>query len=367
MKHICFFSVLIIFFFSSGISVKAISAEYACVMEPVTNKVCYEKNMHTKAPMASTTKIMTALLAIEKGSLEDIVTVSANAARQEGSSIYLRAGNKILMRDLLYGLMLNSGNDAAVAVAEHISGDVQTFAQLMTQKAREIGAKDTCFQNPNGLEAPEHYTTAYDLALIASYAMKNSDFREIVSTKTAQASLQNESSVLYFKNHNKLLTLYPDAIGVKTGFTKAAGRCLVSAAERDGIDLICVTLKAPDDWNDHQKLLNECFSKMELRTVLRKDDILKEKEINGQKLELLAGKDVLLPIEKDNVYHAEVSLRIPSNVSAPLNQGEPVGKAEILCNGKLVDVIDVLSGDEVDERRGGSLGGCCRRVFRALL
>ena len=206
-----------------------ISAKSACVISADTGEIIYAENEKEKLSMASTTKIMTALLAIESGRLDETVTVSANAQAQEGSSIYLRTGERIILKDLVYGLMLNSGNDAAVAIAEHMSGSEDKFAELMTKRAKELGAVNTSFKNPNGLDEQGHYTTAYDLALIAAYAMKNEEFKKTVSTKSATATLE-DGEILYFSNHNKLLKMYDGAVGVKTGFTKASGRCLVSAA-----------------------------------------------------------------------------------------------------------------------------------------
>lgn len=364
----CFLMILI-FLLTGPVCVFAdgISAEYACVMEPVTKTVVYEKNAHTRYSMASTTKIMTALLAVEQGCLDDVVTVSRSAAGQEGSSIYLRAGDQIVMRDLLYGLMLNSGNDAAVAVAEHISGNVTDFAALMTEKAREIGAKDTCFQNPNGLDQEGHYTTAYDLALITAYAMQRPEFCEIVSTKSKTAQLQNNQATLYFTNHNKMLSYYDGAIGVKTGFTKATGRCLVSAAERDNMRFIAVTLKAPDDWNDHKKMLDEAFARFVPQTIIRKGDVLKEKSIGGNTVQLLAGKDVSIPVEKNTAYHAEVLLNLPQELLPPVNEGEKVGEAQIKLKNEVVDELDILAGCAVEQKKQNALISCICKILNMLL
>ena len=182
-----------------------ISARNACLIEKLTGNVLFEKNSSEQAPMASTTKIMTAITALENSTSDEVVTVSRNAAHQEGSSAYLRTGDEIQMQDLLYGLMLNSGNDAAVAVAEHVSENTQDFAVLMNEKAKEIGAVNTNFVNPNGLFDEKHYTTALDLAKISAYAMENKDFREIVSAKTKRIVVKNTGVQMYFSNHNKLL------------------------------------------------------------------------------------------------------------------------------------------------------------------
>ena len=214
-----------------------------CLMNAVTGEVIFEQNMHEKLPPASTTKIMTAIIALENSKLYDVVEMTHNAVRSEGSSTYAKSGDKLYMEDVLYGLMLNSGNDAAYAIAQTVSGTQEDFAKLMNAKAKEIGAKNTCFLNPSGLPQEGHYTTAYDLALIAGYAMRNSKFFEIVSSKTHKVwPINRPENILEFSNHNKLLDMYEGCIGIKTGFTKKAGRCLVSACERDGMKYIAVTL-----------------------------------------------------------------------------------------------------------------------------
>ena len=220
MKNMClFFVFFFVLFLPAAPKAKAlgVSAQYACVMDSLTGRVLFEKNAYARHSMASTTKIMTALVALESGNTNDIVTVSANAAGTEGSSIYLKAGEKITLKDLLYGLMLESGNDAAIAVAEHIGGSVEGFAELMNQKAKAVGANQTQFKNPNGLDEDGHYTTAYDLALITRAALRNKDFAEIVATKRKTISNGEESYGRSLANHNKLLTIYKGCDGVKTG------------------------------------------------------------------------------------------------------------------------------------------------------
>ena len=243
MKKLCL--LLIFFMVLLQTDCKALSAGSYALIEAESGRLLCGSNENKKLPMASTTKIMTAVLAIENSNPDDIVTVSNNAANTEGSSIYLKPGEKISMRELLYGLMLESGNDAAVAIAEHISGTAQEFSAAMTDKARAIGALNTVFKNPNGLNEEGHYTTAKDLALITREALKNPLFAEIVATKSIRLSRST------YTNHNKLLSMYGGITGVKTGFTKKCGRCLVSSCSRNGFSLIAVTLNDPDDWNDH--------------------------------------------------------------------------------------------------------------------
>lgn len=324
-----------------------VSGQYACLIEAATGRVVYEKNADQKYSMASTTKIMTALVAIEEQKLNDIVTVSKNASIQEGSCAYIAEGDKILMSDLLYGLMLNSGNDAAMAVAEHISGKPEAFAELMTKKAHELGAVNTQFKNPSGLDADGHYTTAKDLALIAREALKNPVFTQIVQTRTKQVPVQNTGRTLYFANHNKMLNLYQGAIGVKTGYTKATGRCLVSAAQRNGVTLIAVTLNAPDDWNDHIRMLDYGFEQFEPRALLTQGQVLKTVSLDGNRYEFAAKENFSVPMKKNDAVNAEIVLHMIENIKAPVNAGEKVGYAEILCGGASIGKVDIISVNDI--------------------
>lgn len=230
------------------------SATAAFLLDASTGQVLYEKNADKKMLIASTTKIMTALVALRDGVLTDTVTVSRNAANTEGSSMYLKAGETLSLEALLYGLMLSSGNDAAVAIAEHVAGSVPAFAERMNALAQAIGMSNSSFANPHGLNHPDHYSTARDMATLANVAMNNETLRRITSTRTV--SLAGHS----MKNHNKLLWNLEGCIGLKTGYTKAAGRTLVTCCERNGRRLIAVTLQDGDDWNDHRKLYEYGYS-----------------------------------------------------------------------------------------------------------
>lgn len=238
-----------------------LSAKSAALYDPASKTFIYTKNADERLPMASTTKIMTALVAIENASLDQSVSVSDSAIGTEGSSLYLKRGEVLSMGDLLMGLMLRSANDAACAIAYEISGSIEGFADKMNEKASQIGANNTHFTNPHGLDDASHYTTAKDLAIIAAEALSNETFLSIVST-AKYIIKNNEGEARLLTNHNKLLNLYDGAIGVKTGFTKKSGRCLVGAAERYGTRLISVTINAPDDWNDHKALLDYGFLKL---------------------------------------------------------------------------------------------------------
>lgn len=240
----------------------AVSAASAALYCPATGEFVFTQNADARRGMASTTKIMTALVAIERGDADAEVVIPSAAVGVEGSSLYLRAGEKMTLRDLLYGLLLQSANDAAEAIAITVGGSVAEFADLMNEKATALGLTDTHFTNPHGLADEDHYTTARELALIAAAAMEEPLFREICGARRA-AVPNGEGGKRYLVNHNKLLFTYEGAVGVKTGFTKATGRCLVSAALRDGVELIATTLGAPDDWRDHTAMLDYGFSKFE--------------------------------------------------------------------------------------------------------
>ena len=261
---IAIFLILIFIFYATAVfsaSGPSVSAKAAALYDAASNSFLYTKNADTRLPMASTTKIMTALVAIESSPLDKNVMISDMAIGTEGSSLYLKKGEIMSMSDLLMGLMLRSANDAAAAIAYEISGSIEAFADKMNEKAASIGVTDTHFTNPHGLDDENHYTTAADLAIITAEALKNDTFLEIVSTeKCIIKNFDGEARLL--TNHNKLLSLYDGAIGVKTGFTKKSGRCLVGAAERDGMRLIAVTINAPDDWNDHEALFDFGFSRL---------------------------------------------------------------------------------------------------------
>lgn len=238
-------------------------AEGAVLMEAESGRVLYEQHAHTRMPMASTTKIMTALVVLERCDLQSTVCVDERAIGTEGSSVYLYPGELLTTEQLLFALMLSSANDAAAALAYEAAGSIEAFAALMNQKAAELGLQNTHFANPHGLDAQGHYTTAYDLACLTAYALENEDFLRIVSTQKKVIPLNDRQGARVLRNHNRLLSSFDGCIGVKTGFTKKSGRCLVSAAERDGVRLVCVTLDCPDDWRTHTALLESGFDAFE--------------------------------------------------------------------------------------------------------
>ncbi len=238
----------------------SVSASSAVLIEAESGRVLYSKDADKRRPMASTTKIMTALVALENHDLDAPIKIPKEAVGIEGSSLYLTEGETLTLHELLYALMLRSANDAAVAIAIAVGGSVSDFAEMMNEKAEEMGLTHTHFDNPHGLDSEDHYTTARELALITAEALKNEVFREIVSTYKKSLPLGNVPDRRLVVNHNRLLRTYDGCIGVKTGFTKKDGRCLVSAAERDGITLVAVTLNAPNDWSDHKRMLDNGFA-----------------------------------------------------------------------------------------------------------
>ena len=233
--------------------VQALSARNAYVLDAVSGRVLLEKNPDEQSLIASTTKIMTALLALERGDLSSTVTVPKEAVGVEGSSLYLEEGDELTLSDLLYSVLLRSANDASVAVAIAVSGDAESFTVLMNERASELGLTDTHFDNPHGLDSETHYTTARDLALLSAKALENESFKAISSTYNYSFT-KSSGEEISLVNHNKLLKMLDGTVGLKTGFTKKSGRCLASAIEKDGVTLVAVTLNAPDDWRDHKTL-----------------------------------------------------------------------------------------------------------------
>ena len=293
--------------------VHAAAKNGAVLMDADSYRILYSENPDEQLEMASTTKVMTAILAIEHGDLSKIVTVSANASGIEGSSIWLSVGEHITLEDLLYGLMLSSGNDAAVAIAEEIGGSVQGFVEMMNEKAAEIGAAHTLFANPNGLPIAGHYTTAADLAKICSYAMRNETFRTIVGTQYREISWEGHEYKRVLKNKNKLLWNYSGANGIKTGYTKAAGRCLASAAVRDDMQLVAVVLNDGDMWESCKKLLDYGFENFAKYSIIGEGDYLKTVEVkNGtvQWMEVYASDGFTYPLTAQEYLTLKKTVRI---------------------------------------------------------
>ncbi len=332
--------------------VPSVSAKAAIVMECSTGEVLFEKNSHLSLPMASTTKIMTAICAIENYPINLPVAVDDRAVGIEGSSIYLEKGEIIYMRDLLYGMMLKSGNDAATAIACEVSGSVEKFAELMNSSAKKYGAKNTNFVNACGLYDDNHYTTAWDLAKITVHALENESFAEIVSTKEKRISNGSKDYDRILKNHNKLLFSYEGCKGVKTGYTKKCGRCLVSTAERDGVSLVCVTLNAPDDWNDHRAMLDFGFSKCQKVAEAKEGEFAIRADVEGgsaKEVFTYFGKNLEYVCISGRKCAAEIKCEPYSDIAAPLKRGDKVGEARLFVDGKEVDSAPLICKSDISE------------------
>lgn len=320
----------------SAVDMPSISAKSAIVINGQTGEILFKKNAYEKLPMASTTKIMSALLALESGNLDEEFVVDSNAVKVEGSSMGLQEGDRVTMRALCYGMLLPSGNDAANCAAVRIAGSINKFVEKMNKRAAEMGLTSTHFVTPSGLDDDTdcHYSTAYDMAVLAENAMKNEDFRKICGSSKAEVRFGNPPFNRWLINSNKLLKKCDGVIGIKTGFTDKAKRCLVSACERDGITLICVTLNAPDDWQDHSSLYDYCFNFFEKQTLPLENDCFAINTVGGIKnsVKCITKRTdaVLLKGKADQV---STLVKLPQFVYAPVELGEKVGQVEYYYNG----------------------------------
>ncbi|WP_219836490.1 D-alanyl-D-alanine carboxypeptidase family protein [Paenibacillus sp. R14(2021)] len=290
-------------------------AKGAALIDVTSGRILYSHNGDKSMLIASLTKIMTAIVAIEHGRLSDMVMTSKRAAGKEGSSIYLQLGEKMSLQNMLYGLMLRSGNDAATAISEHVGGSEEGFVYMMNEKAEMLGLANTHFMNPSGLDAPGHYSSAIDLAKLTAYALKNPVFKEIVKTKSKSAPNPNDKWDYLWKNKNKMLAMYEGADGVKTGYTKKSLRCLVSSATRGGQQLVAVTINDGDDWNDHQKLLNYGFSHYPLSEIAHKGQA-----VNGYPLAV--GRTLKYPFAEGEKERLHTKLKLVETGSTAYSLGE---------------------------------------------
>lgn len=315
------------------------SAKSAVVIESSTGRVLYGHHQNQKLAMASTTKIMTAITAIENcQDLDEKFEISPKAVGISGTSLYLRQGDVYSTRDLLYGLMLISGNDCSVAIAEHVGGSTSEFVTMMNETAKKIGATNSHFANTHGLDADGHYTTAYDLAKITAYALENDTFREIVGTKNIKIT-NGEGENRYLKNKNKLLFTLEGCIGVKTGFTDDAGRCLVSAIEKDGMRLVCVVLNCGPMFEESANLLTTCSQNYKLYDLTKFYDFDKTIEVvNGKDASAQIGtkEKFVYPLTENEVKKLKFVYEYPKCVEAPLKEGSQIGKVEIFLNNDLL-------------------------------
>lgn len=322
-----------------------IDAQAGIVMDMYSGRVLYEKNAYTRRSIASTTKIMTAIVALEYGNLDDEITISKRAASVWGSTVGLKTGQSFKLKELLYALMLRSGNDAAIAIAEYIGGSVEEFANMMTSKAAELGAVNTSFRSPHGLDAQDHYSTAYDLAVITRYALQNDDFNKIVRTRTAYFNGRE------IGNTNELLSLYPGADGVKTGYTGQAGRCLVASATRNSWRVISVVLGSPTRSKralSSKYILDYAFINYSLQMLLTRGEFISEVPVyrgNRKAVEITAAEQIVLPLREEEAAAIERVVDLPEQLKAPIREGDTVGSIRFVYEGKVLAEASLLAAN----------------------
>lgn len=307
----------------------------SCVLiDQYSGRILYGKNSDKILAMASTTKIVTALVAIEKGNLNDTTIISKKAASVRGSSAGLKEGEKITLEELLYGLMLRSGNDAAIVIAEMLGGTVQGFVKLMNDKALELGAYNTSFVTPHGLDASDHYTTAQDLAKLTAYAMNNETFAQIVSTKEIDHGYTGKFNRSY-KNINKFLYRIDNSDGVKTGFTGNAGKCLVASVKHPYGRYICVVLNSSDRWQDAETLMNYANKTYSFIKLYKKGELTKKICVYGEQssyIQVRINNDIYLPVKENEKEAVKVKIYVPSVIFTPIDENEPVGSIVVTIN-----------------------------------
>ncbi|MDD6146937.1 MAG: D-alanyl-D-alanine carboxypeptidase [Oscillospiraceae bacterium] len=350
-----FILMVLLAFPATAAGCPSVSAHRFILIDADTGAVICEKEADTVCSMASTTKIMTALLAVESGKLDCVVT--AGKLLTEGTSIGLKPGYQLTVEALVYGMLLESGNDAALLTANFLAGSEENFAVMMNERAHELGMTSTNFVTASGLDSPDHYTTATDMAKLAAAAIKNETFREICSSKTKTVDYIEPGIKVTFSNHNRLLRSCEGVFGIKTGFTKKSGRCLVSACEREGITLIAVTLNAPDDWNDHSKLYDYGYSLAKHEEYVPR--IPKSVTVVGG-----CGNSVALRTSPDRItldYIGSDSKTIqrvflPKFLYAPIKKGEVVGRVQFLRGENLLAEVPIISAGNIEalaeEERG---------------
>lgn len=345
--------------------VPAVSAKAAIVIDGHTGQILYAKNIHDRLPQASTTKMMAGIVALERGALTDEIQVSKRAADTEGSSMYLEAGERLTFEQLLYGMMLNSGNDATEAVAEYISGDTTRFVDLMNHKAETLGLKNTRYVTPHGLPDPGHYSSAYDLAQVARYALANPAFAEIASAKSFPVPGNKRAPNRSLVNHNKLLRYFPGAWGGKTGYTIAAGKCFVGSAKRDGRYVIEALLSAPDCWADAEKLLNYGLDAFTSEPLAASGQAIADAKVEGgarASVKAVLAQPVALSVPKGGKKpEVQTTVKLDPALSAPVRAGQPVGTYEVREGDRLLASAPLVAAQDVP--KGGLELGDLGAVF----
>lgn len=331
----------------------AVSADAAVLMDAATGDVLYDKQAYKKRPPASTTKIMTAILGLELGRPDELVTVSPKAAAVGESTIHLDPGEKITLYELITGALIKSGNDACVAIAEQIAGSEENFVKLMNQKALTLGAKDTHFENTNGLPNKNHYSTAYDLALMARYGLQLPTFSSIIRLKETEIHFLEPDVFMDLRNTNKLLWNYPFADGVKTGTTNAAGKCLVASATKDGRQLIAVVLHAPNRFGDAEKLLEWGFEQTENVSFARAGEVVADFPVsNGESVKAFVRYPLEVSVQKQFKEKIEKKVVWTRQPNLPIRAGEELGVYELWLNGQKINSALLFAEGEVNKKGG---------------
>ncbi len=326
-----------------------IGARGAALMEVGSYRLLSGKNSDARLPMASTTKIMTAILAIESGRLDEVVTVSQQACQVEPSSIWLVPGERITLKHLVYGLMLRSGNDAAQAIAEHLGGSITGFATMMNQKALDLQLQNTHFANPHGLPHSDHYTSAYDLAKLTAYALQNPVFSRVVATKSIVVPGDGQAQPRVWYNKNRLLTSYVGADGVKTGWTRAAGSCLVASAERSGLRVVAVVLNSPDEFAETARLMDSAFAGYRTETLVTKGQWVQSLAVNHgypRYVGAVAAGGYAWPVARGESLDLRTELVMPEQLEAPVAAGQRVGTLRLIRSGQCLAEIPLVSDQE---------------------
>lgn len=354
-KFILVFLMYILIFnnivFANEIEKPKVDATSAILLDAKTGKVLWEKDAHTPMAMASTTKIMTAIIALENANMEDIVTVSKKAASAPQVKMNLKKDEKIKLKYLMYALMLQSSNDAAVAIAEHVGGSVEGFCKMMTDKAKSLGANDTLYVTPNGLDSGDHHSTAYDLAIISKYALENEDFMKLINTKSVTCN--SDINTYSINNKNRLLNEMSGANGIKSGFTGKAGHCFVGSVKRDGMQLISVVLASgwgekgkEQKWKDTKEVLNYGFKTFKYRDIIKSNVNAGTVNIDRSKtpnVGLYYFEGLMIPLSDEEFETIKIEVDYPETVKAPIQKDEKLGVAKVFINGTLYKEIDLLT------------------------
>lgn len=356
-RFLALFFVFIIlnasFVYADDNNLPSVNAQGAILMDMETGRVLFEKNSKAPMPMASTTKIMSAIITLENANLEDIVIVGKRATTAPKVKMYLTEKEEIRLKDLMYALMLQSSNDAAVAIAEHVGGSVENFCAMMTAKAKELGCEDTLFVTPNGLDEGDHHSTAYDLALIARYALQNEEFVDIINTQSVQFSSNKKSYSV--NNKNRLLNEYSGAMGVKTGFTGKAGHCFVGAAKREDTTLISVVLASGwgtqgknQKWVDTKKILDYGFNNIKHEKVINKGAYVTDIAVDRAKVDKFSvyfENDVIIPMLSNESF--DIEYETADFAIAPIKKGDKFGTASVYINGDKVAQTNLIANEDI--------------------